>query len=216
MAQATPYSFTERKRIRKNFGKRESVLNVPYLLTMQQDSYVAFLQKDVAPQKRKPEGLQAAFLAALLALAHVERRLGDVELDELHLDHAVVRHDRERGQEGRLQPFGLAPLRRHVLLQEGDVRVLLHRQQVGDVQDALALSEVLPDPLAFGKAIGGCLRHTHSVATTRTLALGTHLVGDWHSRGPLESATPRIPPPEGGESTRGGPSSTLALRLVAW
>ena len=59
MAQATPYSFTERKRIRKNFGKRESVLNVPYLLTMQQDSYVAFLQKDVPPQKRKPEGLQA-------------------------------------------------------------------------------------------------------------------------------------------------------------
>ena len=30
-----PYSYTERKRIRKSFGKRESVLNVPYLLTMQ-------------------------------------------------------------------------------------------------------------------------------------------------------------------------------------
>ena len=47
MAQATPYSYTERKRIRKSFGKRGSVLNVPYLLTMQKDSYVAFLQKDV-------------------------------------------------------------------------------------------------------------------------------------------------------------------------
>src|SRR6201997_2607360 len=70
MAQATPYSFTERKRIRKNFGKRESVLNVPYLLTMQQDSYVAFLQKDVAPQKRKPEGLQAAFLSAFPIVSH--------------------------------------------------------------------------------------------------------------------------------------------------
>src|SRR6201997_1513919 len=70
MAQATPYSFTERKRIRKNFGKRESVLNVPYLLTMQQDSYVAFLQKDVPPQKRKPEGLQAAFLSAFPIVSH--------------------------------------------------------------------------------------------------------------------------------------------------
>src|SRR5450756_2773961 len=70
MAQASPYSFTERKRIRKNFGKRESVLNVPYLLTMQQDSYVAFLQKDVAPQKRKPEGLQAAFLSAFPIVSH--------------------------------------------------------------------------------------------------------------------------------------------------
>src|ERR1700741_3717472 len=70
MAQASPYSFTERKRIRKNFGKRESVLNVPYLLTMQQDSYVAFLQKDIAPQKRKPEGLQAAFLSAFPIVSH--------------------------------------------------------------------------------------------------------------------------------------------------
>ena len=48
MAQASPaYTYTERKRIRKSFGKRESVLNVPYLLTMQRESYVAFLQKDV-------------------------------------------------------------------------------------------------------------------------------------------------------------------------
>lgn len=70
MAQATPYSYTERKRIRKSFGKRESVLDVPYLLTMQKDSYVAFLQKDVPPQKRKPEGLQAAFLSAFPIVSH--------------------------------------------------------------------------------------------------------------------------------------------------
>jgi hypothetical protein len=50
--------------------------------------------------------------APLLALAHVERRLGDVELDELHLHEPVVRDDRERGQEGRLQALGLALLRR--------------------------------------------------------------------------------------------------------
>ena len=42
---SNPYSYIERKRIRKSFGKRGSVLNVPYLLTMQKDSYVAFLQK---------------------------------------------------------------------------------------------------------------------------------------------------------------------------
>jgi DNA-directed RNA polymerase subunit beta len=70
MAQTTPYSYTERKRIRKSFGKRASVLDVPYLLTMQQDSYVAFLQKDVPPQKRKPEGLQAAFLSAFPIVSH--------------------------------------------------------------------------------------------------------------------------------------------------
>jgi len=70
MAQATPYSYTERKRIRKSFGKRGSVLNVPYLLTMQKDSYVAFLQKEVPPQQRKPEGLQAAFLSAFPIVSH--------------------------------------------------------------------------------------------------------------------------------------------------
>ena len=37
------YSFTERKRIRKNFGTRDSVLEIPYLLQMQQDAYTAFL-----------------------------------------------------------------------------------------------------------------------------------------------------------------------------
>jgi DNA-directed RNA polymerase subunit beta len=70
MAQATPYSYTERKRIRKSFGKRGSVLNVPYLLTMQKDSYVAFLQKEVPPQTRKPEGLQAAFISAFPIVSH--------------------------------------------------------------------------------------------------------------------------------------------------
>ena len=53
------YSYTERKRIRKSFGTRDSVLEVPYLLQMQKDAYTAFLQADKAPQKRTIEGLQA-------------------------------------------------------------------------------------------------------------------------------------------------------------
>ena len=38
------YSFTEKKRIRKSFAKRASVLPVPFLLATQLDSYAAFLQ----------------------------------------------------------------------------------------------------------------------------------------------------------------------------
>ena len=45
------YSYTEKKRIRKDFGKRPQVLNVPYLLTIQLDSFDKFIQKD-------PEGQQ--------------------------------------------------------------------------------------------------------------------------------------------------------------
>jgi DNA-directed RNA polymerase subunit beta len=97
MAQATPYSYTERKRIRKSFGKRENVLGVPYLLTMQKDSYVAFLQKDVPPQKRKPEGLQAAFLSAFPIVSHN----GFVEMKYIEFNMAKPAFDtRECQQRG--------------------------------------------------------------------------------------------------------------------
>src|SRR5688572_9093537 len=55
------YSFTEKKRIRKSFAKRDSVLPVPFLLATQLDSYAGFLQATAAPDNRKTEGLQAAF-----------------------------------------------------------------------------------------------------------------------------------------------------------
>ena len=64
------YTFTERKRIRKSFGTRDSVLQVPYLLQMQRDAYTAFLQADVAPKKRTHEGLQAAFESAFPIVSH--------------------------------------------------------------------------------------------------------------------------------------------------
>ncbi|BAN34460.1 DNA-directed RNA polymerase subunit beta [Sulfuricella denitrificans skB26] len=55
------YSFTEKRRIRKSFAKRASVLEVPFLLATQLNSYAAFLQAEVKPEVRKSEGLQAAF-----------------------------------------------------------------------------------------------------------------------------------------------------------
>jgi DNA-directed RNA polymerase subunit beta len=38
------YSFTEKKRIRKDFGKSRSILEVPFLLAIQVDSYREFMQ----------------------------------------------------------------------------------------------------------------------------------------------------------------------------
>ncbi|MEO5703014.1 MAG: DNA-directed RNA polymerase subunit beta, partial [Gammaproteobacteria bacterium] len=55
------YSFTEKKRIRKNFGKRPSILEVPYLLTIQLESYRNFLQTETDPGARQSQGLHAAF-----------------------------------------------------------------------------------------------------------------------------------------------------------
>src|SRR3954453_17124462 len=64
------YSFTERKRIRKSFAKRASVLQVPYLLATQIDSYAAFLQADVQPEARRNQGLQAAFSSIFPIVSH--------------------------------------------------------------------------------------------------------------------------------------------------
>ena len=56
------YSFTEKKRIRKDFGKRSSILEVPYLLAIQLDSYRKFLQADAHEDRRDDIGLHAAFI----------------------------------------------------------------------------------------------------------------------------------------------------------
>ena len=56
-----PYSFTEKKRIRKSFGKYPSILEVPYLLAIQLNSYKELLQIDTPVEKRADKGLHAAF-----------------------------------------------------------------------------------------------------------------------------------------------------------
>src|SRR6186713_1484082 len=68
--QATPYSFTEKKRIRKSFAKRASVLQVPFLLETQLASYRAFLQEGKTVEMRKNEGLQAAFTSIFPISSH--------------------------------------------------------------------------------------------------------------------------------------------------
>ena len=52
------YSFTEKKRIRRNFGKRPAVIDEPYLLAIQTDSYKRFLDLE---GEQKSTGLQRAF-----------------------------------------------------------------------------------------------------------------------------------------------------------
>ena len=83
------YSFTEKKRIRKDFGKSQGVLDVPYLLAIQLDSYLSFLQADKAPEEREDRGLHAAFKSVFpiqsysgnAALEYVSYRLGQPVFD---------------------------------------------------------------------------------------------------------------------------------------
>ncbi len=65
------YSFTEKKRIRKSFAKRASVLPVPFLLATQLESYRHFLQADMLADARTGEaGLQAAFQSIFPITSH--------------------------------------------------------------------------------------------------------------------------------------------------
>ncbi|MDX9706461.1 MAG: DNA-directed RNA polymerase subunit beta [Azospira sp.] len=64
------YSYTEKKRIRKSFAKRASVLDVPFLLATQLESYTQFLQAAVPPAQRRNQGLQAAFSSIFPIVSH--------------------------------------------------------------------------------------------------------------------------------------------------
>src|SRR5215510_10763560 len=83
------YSFTEKKRIRKNFGKQGSILETPYLLAIQLDSYKTFLQANKPEEKREDIGLHAAFKTVFpissysgnATLEYVSYRLGDPVFD---------------------------------------------------------------------------------------------------------------------------------------
>ncbi|WP_147695192.1 DNA-directed RNA polymerase subunit beta [Vogesella mureinivorans] len=74
------YSFTEKKRIRKSFAKRNTVLDVPFLLATQIDSYTEFLQLGVPFDQRKDVGLQAAFKSIFPINSHN----GFARLDFVH------------------------------------------------------------------------------------------------------------------------------------
>ncbi|MFC3532529.1 DNA-directed RNA polymerase subunit beta [Vogesella facilis] len=74
------YSFTEKKRIRKSFAKRNTVLDVPFLLATQIDSYTEFLQLGVQFDQRKDAGLQAAFKSIFPIVSHN----GFARLDFVH------------------------------------------------------------------------------------------------------------------------------------
>ena len=71
------YSFTEKKRIRKNFSKRTDDYEVPYLLTTQKESYYKYLQADVPSEQRIDQGIQAAFKSVF----PIESYNGSVILD---------------------------------------------------------------------------------------------------------------------------------------
>jgi len=79
------YSFTEKKRIRKDFGKSQAVLEVPNLLQTQIKSYAEFLQTETKLDERRERGLHGALKSVFpivsysrnAALEYVSYKLGN-------------------------------------------------------------------------------------------------------------------------------------------
>ena len=77
------YSFTEKKRIRKDFGKLSEVMEQPYLLAIQLDSYRKFTQTGVPVAQRANTGLHAA----LNSVFPIESYSGNARLE--YVDYAL-------------------------------------------------------------------------------------------------------------------------------
>ncbi|MGH1441735.1 MAG: DNA-directed RNA polymerase subunit beta, partial [Cellvibrionaceae bacterium] len=83
------YSYTEKKRIRKDFGKLPHVMDVPFLLAIQLDSYRKFTQEGTPLDERLESGLHAAFKSVMpitsysgsAALEYVSYTLGKAVFD---------------------------------------------------------------------------------------------------------------------------------------
>ena len=90
------YSYTEKKRIRKDFGSLPKVMDIPYLLAIQLDSYRKFTQEGVPSEERGDYGLHAAFQSVFpivsysgnAALEYVDYALGKPVFD---VDECVLR-----------------------------------------------------------------------------------------------------------------------------
>ena len=83
------YSFTEKKRIRKDFGKHVQVIDAPFLLSTQVDSYREFLQDHTQQADLELKGLHGALSSVFpiasysgnAALEYVSYKLGKPEFD---------------------------------------------------------------------------------------------------------------------------------------
>jgi len=79
------YSYSEKKRIRKDFGKRPQVLDIPFLLSTQLESFKKFLNPDAVGDY----GLEAAFRSVFpiksysgnSELQYVSYRIGEPVFD---------------------------------------------------------------------------------------------------------------------------------------
>ncbi len=117
------YSYTEKKRIRKDFGKHPSTIETPPLLELQLESYYKFLQAGVDSKHLGSQGLHGAFRSVFpitsfsgnAELEYVSYRLGEPVFDvkeckmrgltygaSLRVKVRLVHYDKESGEDSKV------------------------------------------------------------------------------------------------------------------
>jgi len=84
-------SLLTNKRMRKEFGSKSRIIEIPDLIGMQRESYEGFLQKNTAPEARKEKGLHAVYKSVFpikdftetSSLEYVSYSFGEIKHSEL-------------------------------------------------------------------------------------------------------------------------------------
>ena len=89
-----PVQVANNVRLRRDFGRIKKIIDLPYLIEIQKNSYDHFLQRDVPEDQRQDTGLQAVFKSVFpikdfndtASLEYVSYSLGDpkYDVDECH------------------------------------------------------------------------------------------------------------------------------------
>lgn len=84
-------SFTERKRIRKSFGRVKEVISLPNLISLQKNSYESFLQANVSHENRQDIGLNEVFKSVF----PIRDTSGRAQLEFCRYDFESPKHDEQ-------------------------------------------------------------------------------------------------------------------------
>jgi len=124
-----PRSYTDRKRVRKSFGRLRATVEMPNLIEVQKASYEQFLQKDVSIGDREPLGLQEVFKSVF----PIQDFSGRGTLEFVHYEFEQPKYDVDECQQ-RDMTFA-APLKLTLRLVVWDIDEDTGARSVRDIKE---------------------------------------------------------------------------------
>ncbi len=180
--------FTEGQRVRREFSKVKTPLDIPNLIELQKRSYDKFLQADVPPEKRTNIGLQAVFKS--IFPIHDFDKTAALEFESYHLERPKydVQECRQRGM------TYAAPLKITVRLVVFDVEEETGNRNIRDIKEQEVYMGEIPLMTESGSFIvNGTERVIVSQLHRSPGVIFTHDQGKTHSSGKILYSARVIP-----------------------